>query len=84
MGFMIKWSIVCRLEGCINHDLTEKMVFLGGPRQVGKTTLALSLIEGADEAHPAYLNWDLKERKLYLWDWSLCGDESARFENLWR
>lgn len=24
-------------------DLREKMVFLGGPRQVGKTTLALSL-----------------------------------------
>ena len=23
-----------------------------------------------------------KERKLYLWDWSLCGDESARFENM--
>lgn len=25
-------------------DLEEKMVFLGGPRQVGKTTLALSLL----------------------------------------
>jgi len=24
----------------INEDLQEKMVFLGGPRQVGKTTLA--------------------------------------------
>jgi predicted AAA+ superfamily ATPase len=23
-----------------------------------------------------------KERKLYLWDWSLCQDEAARFENL--
>ncbi len=23
-----------------------------------------------------------KERKLYLWDWSLCGSEPARFENL--
>ena len=40
-------------------DLKEKMVFLGGPRQVGKTTLALSLLEGeSGEAHPAYLNWD--------------------------
>jgi predicted AAA+ superfamily ATPase len=23
-----------------------------------------------------------KERKLYLWDWSVCEDEAARFENL--
>ena len=38
---------------------TGKMVFLGGPRQVGKTTLALSLLgPGADERHPAYHNWD--------------------------
>lgn len=38
---------------------TGKMVFIGGPRQVGKTTLALALLgEKADESHPAYLNWD--------------------------
>jgi predicted AAA+ superfamily ATPase len=35
------------------------MVFIGGPRQVGKTTLALSLVTPeATERHPAYLNWD--------------------------
>lgn len=39
--------------------LPSRMVFLGGPRQVGKTTLALSLVgRGADATHPAYLNWD--------------------------
>jgi predicted AAA+ superfamily ATPase len=39
--------------------LAKKMVFVGGPRQVGKTTLALALLgKGADERHPAYLNWD--------------------------
>ncbi len=39
--------------------LASRMVFLGGPRQVGKTTLALSLVgAGADETHPAYFNWD--------------------------
>ena len=37
------------------RDLQRKMVFLSGPRQVGKTTLALS-IEGGREA---YLNWDV-------------------------
>jgi hypothetical protein len=35
------------------------MAFVGGPRQVGKTTLALSLLgPKADELHPAYFNWD--------------------------
>jgi predicted AAA+ superfamily ATPase len=35
------------------------MVFIGGPRQVGKTTLALSLLgQGTEPDHPAYLNWD--------------------------
>ncbi len=34
-------------------DLNKKMVFIGGPRQVGKTTLAQSLAPKS-----AYLNWD--------------------------
>ncbi|NCC50254.1 MAG: ATP-binding protein [Spartobacteria bacterium] len=41
------------------------MVFIGGPRQVGKTTCALSLLgPSIDETSPAYLNWDvLKDRE---------------------
>ncbi len=35
------------------------MVFLGGPRQVGKTTLAQSLLHKYREGHPGYYNWDL-------------------------
>jgi len=47
------------LKAHLVQFLKEKMVFLGGPRQVGKTTLALRLLgEKADETHPAYLNWD--------------------------
>ena len=46
------------LKAAVLDDLREKMVFLGGPRQVGKTTVALSLLEGGNERHPAYLNWD--------------------------
>jgi hypothetical protein len=38
----------------VEADLAEKMVFLAGPRQVGKTTLALSLAG----ARRGYLNWD--------------------------
>jgi predicted AAA+ superfamily ATPase len=37
----------------------RKMAFIGGPRQVGKTTLALGLLgPSATERHPAYFNWD--------------------------
>jgi predicted AAA+ superfamily ATPase len=50
----------------IRQDLQEKMILLGGPRQVGKTTLALSLIPGADETHPAYLSWDIPEHQRLL------------------
>lgn len=42
----------------IKEDLKHKMVFLGGPRQVGKTTLAQGLIPSYHDEHPAYLNWD--------------------------
>ena len=46
------------LASPIDQDLQRKMVFLGGPRQVGKTTLALALLQAEDTRHPAYLNWD--------------------------
>ena len=33
----------------VTSDLADRMVFVGGPRQVGKTTLALSLLpRGSD------------------------------------
>lgn len=47
------------LKPDIAAALAARMAFVGGPRQVGKTTLALSLLGGkATERHPAYLNWD--------------------------
>jgi predicted AAA+ superfamily ATPase len=59
----------------IREDLQEKMVFLGGPRQVGKTTLALSLIKDADESHPAYLSWDVPESQRLLLSGGLPADQ---------
>lgn len=45
------------LESVITADLGEKMVFIGGPRQVGKTTMAR--IIGSNHYTAAdYLNWD--------------------------
>ena len=43
------------LKDLIAKDLEKKMVFLGGPRQVGKTTLALQFTQGRQ----GYLNWDI-------------------------
>ncbi len=47
------------LAGQIRRDLAKKMVFVAGPRQVGKTTLAL----GLPGARQAYLNWDVAEHR---------------------
>ncbi|HLC69485.1 MAG TPA: ATP-binding protein [Patescibacteria group bacterium] len=50
------------LESHILSDLKEKMVFVGGPRQVGKTTLAKYIGE-QDYVSRAYLNWDNAEQR---------------------
>jgi predicted AAA+ superfamily ATPase len=42
------------LKNDILTDLTKKMVFLAGPRQVGKTTLSKNLLKNFD-----YMNWDI-------------------------
>jgi len=42
------------------QDLTKKMVFVGGPRQVGKTTLARAILDG-DYPSGRYFNWDFDE-----------------------
>lgn len=47
----------------VQQDLKKKMVFLGGPRQVGKTTLSQQLIPNYQVGHPAYLNWDFIEHR---------------------
>lgn len=47
------------LSKFIHTDLQKKMVFIAGPRQVGKTTLALSFLSPpADTHHAGYINWD--------------------------
>ena len=48
-------------------DLKEKMVFIGGPRQVGKTTLA-QFIGKNNYQHPVYLNWDFREDRKKILD----------------
>ena len=47
------------LTASLRRDLARKMVFVAGPRQVGKTTLAL----GLPGARAAYLNWDIAPQR---------------------
>jgi len=46
------------LKNPVMNDLKSRMVFIGGPRQVGKTIFALTFLSEVTEKHPAYLNWD--------------------------
>jgi uncharacterized protein len=43
----------------IKEDISSKMIFLGGPRQVGKTTLAVCFLKPPRAQRPNYLNWDI-------------------------
>lgn len=59
------------LASAIREDLSTKMVFLGGPRQVGKTTLAKLFLEHEQQndtnLSSSYLNWDFpNDRQLIL------------------
>lgn len=51
------------LEPFVRADLKKKMVFLGGPRQVGKTTLAHAILGDANGGHAEdrYFDWDYDE-----------------------
>lgn len=59
---MQKVTIKRRIEKIIEKDLEKKMVFIAGPRQSGKTTLAEMLL---NKTNGTYYSWDIdKHRKL--------------------
>lgn len=60
-------KLVRYLAGAIRSDLDQKMVFIGGPRQVGKTTLALQMAGSKlGPKFPGYLSWDNLEARSQL------------------
>ncbi len=62
---MIEYSQMERyLDPAVRADLASKMVFLSGPRQVGKTTLAKALM--AEHPRAQYLNWDVADDRRIL------------------
>ena len=48
------------LQAQVGMDLKRKMAFVGGPRQVGKTTLAKQILGSQQKG---YLNWDIPEHR---------------------
>ena len=57
------------LSPIIKEVLNRKMVFIGGPRQVGKTTMSLQFLNPSTPKNPQYMNWDrTADRKLILND----------------
>jgi uncharacterized protein len=76
------------ISASLSADLANKMVFLGGPRQVGKTTLARMLSETFKA--PEYFNWDNRahRQRLLSGKWSpetdlLVFDELHKY-NRWK
>lgn len=52
------------IENAVQSDLEQKMVFVSGPRQAGKTTLARMLLRRAHASvADRYLNWDDDESR---------------------
>lgn len=56
-------SYTRRIQPLIQEDLLTKMVWVAGPRQAGKTTLARDIVKGETSA---YFNWDVAKDRLLL------------------
>jgi predicted AAA+ superfamily ATPase len=54
------------ISSFVTADLKKKMVFIGGPRQVGKTTLAKSLLPDESFKPAVYLNWDNPDHRMII------------------
>lgn len=67
----------------LEKALETRMVFIGGPRQVGKTTLSLNYLKPQSIKSPAYLNWDRNsDRSLILRDQIPLNQEVIVFDEI--
>ena len=67
------------LQPWIERDLKKKFVFLTGPRQVGKTHLALELMK---KFPGRYYNWDLTEDREKILSKSFLDDQFVVLDEL--
>ncbi len=70
------------LEEIICEDLMDKMVFLGGPRQVGKTTLSRDIIAKNHFSSYSYLSWDSKSDRERILNEKLVDAELIIFDEI--
>ena len=66
------------LQSAVEHDLSRKMVFVGGPRQVGKTQLGKMII--SDPA--AYLGFDIPAHRNAIFRGELPPTEAWFFDEI--
>ena len=66
------------LEKYIADDLRDKMVFISGPRQVGKTTLSMQVGDDFFENNYEYLNWDNRQDRKRILDGMFQADKKMR------
>ncbi len=66
------------LTAQVIRDLDRKMVFVAGPRQVGKTTLAKHM-QGAENG---YLNWDIDEHRSRILERNLPDSDLWLFDEI--
>lgn len=78
------------LNPIIEEFLNNRMVFIGSPRQVGKTTMCLQFLKQPTIESPGYLNWDelkarakIKNAELPIDEKIIYFDEIHKFKN-WR
>ena len=62
------------LTNGVFEDLQDKMVFIGGPRQVGKTTLARYIGDSFYSEKTEYLNWDNRDDRRSILDGRFRGE----------
>ncbi|PIP61669.1 AAA family ATPase [Candidatus Roizmanbacteria bacterium CG22_combo_CG10-13_8_21_14_all_38_20] len=63
------------LTESIKRDLKNRMVFLGGPRQVGKTTLSKEFANTYYPGNSIYLNWDERDDRKRIINYEIIGEE---------
>lgn len=68
------------LSPYIVEDLKNKMVFIGGPRQVGKTTLAEDIIQNNFESFEGF-NWDYAADQKKILSYEFSPDSEILFRN---
>lgn len=70
------------LAASISKDILEKVVLIGGPRQVGKTTLALQYLSPAIKTNENYLSWDALADRTRIRQFQFSSEKNVIFDEI--